>query len=680
MFCPECGEKLPDNSKFCSKCGAKMPGMMDDQVTMPASMGISYVQPQDDGKIYAQTFEAAPVQASAAPVQPPVQEPPVQQAYAAPIQEPTFGSPPQQPPFQPPEKKAPVVPNVGALADQVASKLKLSKKNLAIAAAATAVMILAVVLVVALVSGGGENAYATLADGDFYLVDSLKKDGVFEIESARSDSFAYNLMSFSPDGKYLYYFTKYDGYEGTGTLCRARYDKLKEDGKNNDKYIEVVDKDVRLGLSFLDDGSLIYETGEGYLYYYDTKEPVRIAKENEGFWVDRENRLLAYVTGDYEDYSLYTVDLKDPENRIKIDSHVSYVCDGTDLRDVFYIMENKDYDAELHVGGTDREPQKLSDRTVLAQWMGGKFYYTKDGEETLPLSDLVEDSGEEADSRRVRMLREWLDSEEGEIPLLELYCYEKGEETLVMGDIVDLDIYSGGFALRTTADLGEKEALEDMESESHIRDLCRLGRGSFQVYLENGETYSVTGSAAETVEEAHELGYYGLYFAPDAIYLEDSEMTLSYAPVKDGEAGKFKVVSDEASVISLQEKVLYYADGIDDGDTHETADVYACEGGESTCLVRDVMQGSYLYEDGVVLAITDYSRDGYELTYVRANGKDSFLADDVSLFRRIDGKHVLYISDGDLYCYDGKDKETIQQDVEYVWTAHGEAVDCYLYW
>ena len=24
MFCPKCGEKLPDNAKFCSKCGARV--------------------------------------------------------------------------------------------------------------------------------------------------------------------------------------------------------------------------------------------------------------------------------------------------------------------------------------------------------------------------------------------------------------------------------------------------------------------------------------------------------------------------------------------------------------------------------------------------------------------------------------------------------------------------------
>ena len=44
-----------------------------------------------------------------------------------------------------------------------------------------------------------------------------------------------------------------------------------------------------------------------------------------------------------------------------------------------------------------------------------------------------------------------------------------------------------------------------------------------------------------------------------------------------------------------------------------------------------------------------------------------YVADDVSVYWRLNADDLLYISDGDLYLYDGKNKELLAYDVDYVW-------------
>ena len=36
-------------------------------------------------------------------------------------------------------------------------------------------------------------------------------------------------------------------------------------------------------------------------------------------------------------------------------------------------------------------------------------------------------------------------------------------------------------------------------------------------------------------------------------------------------------------------------------------------------------------------------------------------------YLRVDEDNLLYLSDGDLYCYDGKEKKRVATDVDYFW-------------
>lgn len=58
-------------------------------------------------------------------------------------------------------------------------------------------------------SGGGKNAYAYFSDGSFGLFTNLKDKSTLTMSSLRSEGGAsYDMLQFSPDGKYVCFFTQ----------------------------------------------------------------------------------------------------------------------------------------------------------------------------------------------------------------------------------------------------------------------------------------------------------------------------------------------------------------------------------------------------------------------------------------------------------------------------------------
>ena len=53
---------------------------------------------------------------------------------------------------------------------------------------------------------------------------------------------------------------------------------------------------------------------------------------------------------------------------------------------------------------------------------------------------------------------------------------------------------------------------------------------------------------------------------------------------------------------------------------------------------------------------------------IDSNGKTTIIGDDIEQYIRVDESTLLYISDGDLYIYDGEDRSIIQNDVEWLWS------------
>lgn len=362
MFCPNCGKMVPDGSKFCGSCGANL---SDAFGAAPPAGG----QPN---------YEAPPT-----PVYADHQAGMQQGAGAA---APTHGRRGRARAAGTQQGSGVVPPKSGR---------KNKAKVIGIAAAAVLVVAAVVIGAWQLTSrsgGSSGNAYVYLSDGDYELITNLSKGESVEIASSRSDYTYSSLLSFSPDGKYVYYYTRYDSSSGTGTLCRAEYGKLKANSSRNDNYIETIASNVSLGFQFQDDGTVLYENGDDALYYYDGSESTRLARSVNYFYTDGTGRVV-YTTGTYsEGYALYGIDLADPANAVKLASNYSLIYSLTDLDTIYYGKEDDDGNTMLYVTGFDRDSEQLAKNVTVLSVSDGTIYFTTENGQTLTLYDYVDDA------------------------------------------------------------------------------------------------------------------------------------------------------------------------------------------------------------------------------------------------------------------------------------------------
>lgn len=761
MFCPKCGGKLPDGSKFCSACGEKLTDATPEV--------------QEELKVEDASVSAAP---------------------ATPINIP-------KPDFVQFKKK------VG------------SKKIIAIAVAAV-VVIVAILGLKTLFSGSsGDNAYAYLSDGRYELITNLNKDQTIEIASSKSDSTMANLLAFSPDGKYIYYYTKYDSYSGTGSLCRAEYGKLKEDSSKNDKYIEIIATNVSLGFRFLEDGSVTYENSDSTLYYFNGEEPVQIAKNVSYYFTDASGKIV-YATGDYsEGYTLYGVSLSDIDNKIKLASNFAYVHSATDFENILYTKYEDDGTETLYVVGFAKEAEKLAESVSNLTRVDGKTYFTAANGVMLSLYDFVEDAhadsdagitepnrddfsipeysyemvygsdlsesdfdelytsctkdlywfgkstwwsysmsesldrnwGDESDAihaatqqfidkfassanedgyilvtdevkaalknintvaneedwewlwfcynkyqsgtttdydaynaasdkwyeaRNRISVRETLQNKENDYAVRTLYCFDKGTLTAVNETVLNANTYTGAIVFNTTDLITETVKLENVSSAYDVRSLFNINNEAENyIILADGTSCRMSSSAAETFAEAYDNGYATLYFTNKEVYMSESNGALSMATISGGVVGDFTIVTDDAEILTVDGSTLYYASGSYQNNDVTYCDLYSCNNGTSTRMARDVILNNInLYGDGVILAYTGYrSYSGFELTMIDSKGETTLIGDNITQYIRVDKSTLLYISDGDLYSYNGKEKKMVRSEVDWLWSQNSMEID-----
>lgn len=384
MFCSKCGQQLPDGSKFCSACGTKL--SVTESKEAPAQI------PSDVQT--AAAVQSTPDVQDIPEVQdtPEVQQIPAQVVPEFPV---TADVPVNNTPVA--EKKPGFT---------LPKKIQSNKTVLLIAAAAVVGLAAILGLIILLTASGSDNAYAYVSDGRYELITNLKKGESVEIASSKSDYVTTSMLSFSPDGKYVYYYTKYDSYYGTGSLCKAEYGKLKGSSLKNDKYIEILATNVRLGFTYLDDGSLLYKNGEDTLYYYDGEDPHQIAKNVKAYYTDDADRLL-YTTGDsQENFAMYGVLLSDIDNKTKIVSNYYDIYSCKDFDNILYTRMEDDSSETLYSVGFDKAAEKICEDVYYLGSNDEKFYYSAPNGTQLDLSQYVEDTYAEADSKIVEPVME----------------------------------------------------------------------------------------------------------------------------------------------------------------------------------------------------------------------------------------------------------------------------------
>lgn len=149
---------------------------------------------------------------------------------------------------------------------------------------------------------------------------------------------------------------------------------------------------------------------------------------------------------------------------------------------------------------------------------------------------------------------------------------------------------------------------------------------------------------------------------------ENSEL-VSY-PVENGMLGKRVSVAEDVTgcQVTKDKSAVYYYQNVSDG----SGDLRRYQNGASETLASDVTwnfdaNSNCIYSDGVVLALREPGSSGGTLLRFE-KGESTRIADDVTYYLRLDGQRVVYLSDDNLYLYDGKERQRLSSDVALVWS------------
>lgn len=554
------------------------------------------------------------------------------------------------------------------------ANLKISKIIAIVAVIAVIILIGTIIGIKKFTNNLSPASIVYLSDGEYQYLPYLKSKNTINFDSTKTDKaedyLSQSYFAFSPDGKYVYYYTKIDEDYFTGTLCKAEINKFKSSSDNNDQYIETIASNVKLGFRVLDSGYLLYAKDGGTLCCYNGKDSFKIAKDTTSFYCSKDGKQIIYLVWEEDDesYSLYGCYLKDPDNKIKLAKNVYYLSFTDDFNNILYYKETDEDELSLYVVGFDKESEKIAkDATVISIGEDFCYYAMKSG--SVNLYDYVIDDSTDSSKQ---YLRDYLRDDYYAQPLYDIYMFKNGSSTLISKSVVNVNTYSDLIMYNTIDMVTEKINIEDIYDEYDVYDLFEIdySLNNYVLTTKNSSPMTMNDQGAEILAEAYERGAANLYCTSDYIFILNDIKELYAAQIgKDNTIGHFDLISDEASGASVIDDTLYYRSGVYEEHDYTYYDLHSYKDGKDTRLAWD-MTSPDIYEDDCVIGRTDNSNTKkyqYEITMYYPNGNKVRIAEDVTWHIRVDKKTVLYLSDGELYIFNGKDKTRIGTDVDIVW-------------
>lgn len=251
-----------------------------------------------------------------------------------------------------------------------------------------------------------------------------------------------------------------------------------------------------------------------------------------------------------------------------------------------------------------------------------------------------------------------------------LYCYKNGETNVISKDVLQAYSLSNSIIYNTKDMVQEKVKLEDINDISDVRELFWIdyGKQNYFIRLSDDKQLQMSTEGAKYCKDQMDTDWGSISFAGNSVYINVENEKTGIASIKGDTIGAFDTIAEKSTTLSATETECYYVTTENPDDYY--VDLYSDKDGKSTLLAQDItLQSVSVYEDGQILASTSpYNNNGYELSTLGKKGNMSYLADDVSAYLRLDEKNLLYISDGDLYLYDGEDTELLAYDVDCMWS------------
>ena len=274
------------------------------------------------------------------------------------------------------------------------------------------------------------------------------------------------------------------------------------------------------------------------------------------------------------------------------------------------------------------------------------------------------------DKSRIETLREDLKSEDVTITKNNLYYIDGDKETLIQKNVSSS--YSYADAEKKVVFFGVLGDDEDGVSIK-ISDIYSASDVQYQLddaysYSEPSDYYYAVGTSDKQKLKDIPTGLYSDYNSSKIVvaYVDDVYDTTGAELVAYTVSGK-DLKEDE----TLSKDAYYYGKWYDDGfyfydkADNDEGNLTKYDGGKPEEIAKDVSLYSLsINDDGSLIEIDD----SYDLIYYDKSGKDKRIDRDVDEYSYINSKRIVYVSDGDLYVYTGKDdSQRISRNVYTYW-------------
>lgn len=553
---------------------------------------------------------------------------------------------------------------------------------------------------VKLLDDGKALVYIDERKSELYVVqlDKLKKDSskndkyIEEIDSKVSQVRAYasdDIYYLNNDGELYYYNGKeiqeldddvdsieakcgnmlyYQSYNKKGDYVLNCYNLKSEKG----------DKIAKNAYVYANDDGKIYILADDELQSLDGNGKAKTLAEDVESILDidtdtgaayiikqetQEGKAYDYVTDDAEDYS----DVKEP---VKSDYFTETTPEvALDEYDYEEYIDDPDYffdwlwtDDETgmyYLYSSNCESDVYTDKTNWYIFDSDKYW-----------DDEYDYENVAYDKSRIETLREDLKSENVTITKNNLYYIDGDKETLIQENVSTSYSYADAekkvvfFGVLGDDEDGVSIKISDIYSASDVQ----YELDDAYSYSEPSDYYYVVGTSDKQKLKDIPSGLYSDYNSNKIVvaYVDDVYDTTGAELVAYTVSGK-ELKEDK----TLSKDAYYYGKWYDDGfyfydkaDSGE-GNLTKYNGGKPEQIAKDVsIYTLSVNDDGSLIEIDD----SYDLIYYDKSGKDKRIDRDVDEYSYINSKRIVYVSDGDLYVYTGKDdSQRISRNVYTYW-------------
>ena len=551
-----------------------------------------------------------------------------------------------------------------------------------------------------LLDDGKALVYIDERKSELYVVqlDKLKQDSskndkyIEEIDSKVSQVRAYasdNIYYLNNDGELYYYNGKesteldddvdsieakcgnvlyYQSYNKDGDYVLNSYNLKTEKGDKIAKNAYVyANDDGKIYILADDELQSVDGNGKAKTLAEDVESILDIDTDTDAAYIikqeTQEGKAYDYVTDDAEDYS----DVKEP---VKSDYFTETTPEiALDEYDYEEYVDDPDYffdwlwtDDETgmyYLYSSNCESDVYTDKTNWYIFDSDKYWDDEYDYESIAY-----------DKSRIETLREDLKSEDVTITKNNLYYIDGDKETLIQENVSSS--YSYADAEKKVVFFGVLGDDEDGVSIK-ISDIYSASDVQYQLddaysYSEPSDYYYAVGTSDKQKLKDIPTGLYSDYNSSKIVvaYVDDVYDTTGAELVAYTVSGK-----DLKEDKTLSKDAYYYGKWYDDGfyfydkaDNGE-GDLTKYDGGKPEEIAKDVSLYSLsINDDGSLIEIDD----SYDLIYYDKSGKDKRIDRDVDVYSYINSKRIVYVSDGDLYVYTGKDdSQRISRNVYTYW-------------